>query len=58
MVFDTPDQIPGIRGIDASLKMPLYEDGLDYFAICKRYVERYVKLNYANDEAIRKVTKG
>ena len=52
--WHTPDQIPGLRGIPASLKMPLYEDGLDYFAICKKYVERYVKLNYANDEAVRK----
>ena len=50
--WHTPPEFQQTVGIDDSLKMPLYEDGIDFYNICRDYVQRYVALYYANDEAV------
>jgi len=51
--WHTPPELQKTLGIDDSLKMPLYEDGIAFYNVCKDYVQRYVALHYANDEAVK-----
>lgn len=50
--WHTPPELQKTFEIDDSLKMPLYEDGIDFYKVVRTYVKDYVALHYADDEAV------
>jgi len=50
--WHTPPELMELRGIPSDTKMPLYEDGLPFYEVVRKYVSSYVDLNWQNDTAV------